>query len=59
MAGATASADPTFGWNLLDDLHQLLEYPFMVHAYLAGSVVAVVSGGNAVPTEAAAILSSR
>lgn len=30
--------------NLVSDLHELLAYPFMVHALLAGTIVAVMSG---------------
>ena len=33
-----------FSWNLLDDLRQLLEFPFMVNAFRAGTIVAVVAG---------------
>src|SRR5438045_154743 len=32
------------GWNLVDDLRQLTAYPFMVHALLAGTIVAVTAG---------------
>ena len=39
MIGATH-----FSWNLLDDLRQLLEFPFMVNAFRAGTIVAVVAG---------------
>jgi zinc/manganese transport system permease protein len=35
---------PHLGWNVLDDVRQMLEYHFMVNALLAGSVVAVMSG---------------
>jgi len=31
-------------WNLLDDLRQLFEFPFMVNAFRAGTIVAVVAG---------------
>ena len=34
---------PELGWNLADDLDQMLAYPFMVTALLAGTVVAVVT----------------
>jgi zinc/manganese transport system permease protein len=34
---------PTFGWNVADDVHQLLQYPFMVHAFEAGTIVALVA----------------
>ena len=39
-----ASAYHGLGWNPVDDLQQLLAYPFMVHALLAGTVVAVLAG---------------
>ncbi|WP_327144425.1 metal ABC transporter permease [Nocardia sp. NBC_01327] len=31
-------------WNLVEDLRQLLSYPFMVNALRAGTIVAVVAG---------------
>ncbi|MGZ4400401.1 MAG: metal ABC transporter permease, partial [Gaiellaceae bacterium] len=31
-------------WNLLDDLRQMLSYPFMVNALEAGTIVAVMAG---------------
>jgi zinc/manganese transport system permease protein len=31
-------------WNLFDDIAQLLHYDFMVHAFQAGTIVAVVAG---------------
>lgn len=34
---------PELSWNLVDDLNQMLAYPFMVTALLAGTVVAVVT----------------
>ena len=37
-------AGPSPSWNLLDDLAQLFHYQFMVHAFEAGTVVAVVAG---------------
>jgi zinc/manganese transport system permease protein len=38
VAGTHAS------WNLLDDVRQLFEFPFMVNAFRAGTIVAVVAG---------------
>jgi zinc/manganese transport system permease protein len=35
---------PTLSWNLVSDVHELLEYPFMVNALLAGTIVAVMAG---------------
>jgi zinc/manganese transport system permease protein len=36
--------EPTLSWNPLDDVRELLRYPFMVHALEAGSIVAVMGG---------------
>jgi zinc/manganese transport system permease protein len=36
--------DPGFSWNPLTDLQQLWAYPFMVNAFRAGAIVAVVAG---------------
>jgi zinc/manganese transport system permease protein len=38
-------ANPTPSWNPLDDLAMLFHYDFMVHAFLAGTIVAIVAGG--------------
>ncbi|GAC1374425.1 MAG: metal ABC transporter permease [Acidimicrobiales bacterium] len=35
---------PTPSWNVFVDVHQLLHYPFMQHAFLAGTVVAIIAG---------------
>jgi zinc/manganese transport system permease protein len=35
---------PTLGWNVFDDLATLFHYAFMVHAFEAGSIVAIVAG---------------
>ncbi len=35
---------PTLSWNLVSDVHELLEYPFMVNALQAGTIVAVMAG---------------
>jgi zinc/manganese transport system permease protein len=43
-AGLLAIANPTPSWNPLDDLAMLLHYDFMVHAFEAGTVVAIVAG---------------
>jgi zinc/manganese transport system permease protein len=32
------------GWNLVEDVRQMLSYPFMVNALRAGTIVAVVAG---------------
>ena len=37
-------ANPTPSWNPLDDLAMLFHYDFMVHAFEAGTIVAIVAG---------------
>ena len=37
-------APPYFGWNVVRDLEELLRYPFMRHAFAAGTLVAIVAG---------------
>ncbi|MFF4404919.1 metal ABC transporter permease [Streptomyces sp. NPDC001262] len=37
------SADPLWSWNLVGDVRQMWSYPFMVNAFRAGAIVAVVS----------------
>jgi zinc/manganese transport system permease protein len=34
----------TFSWNLIADLQSMLSYEFMVHAFEAGTMVAIVAG---------------
>jgi zinc/manganese transport system permease protein len=41
---ATGGLDPQLTWNLVEDVRAALEYPFMVNAFRAGTVVAVLSG---------------
>lgn len=41
---ASAPPSPPWSWNLAADLHDMLSYPFMVNAFRAGSIVAVVAG---------------
>jgi zinc/manganese transport system permease protein len=35
---------PRPSWNLVHDAHQLFSYPFMRHAFVAGTIVAVLAG---------------
>ena len=35
---------PYFGWDLLRDVQELLHYPFMQHAFEAGTIVALSAG---------------
>lgn len=44
MLGLWASVDPHVSWNLATDVRQLFEFHFMVNAFRAGTVVAVVAG---------------
>ncbi len=41
LAGAASSP---WSWNLIDDVRDMWSYPFMVNAFRAGSIVAVVAG---------------
>ncbi|HEY2428791.1 MAG TPA: metal ABC transporter permease [Acidimicrobiales bacterium] len=40
----TALSTPHPSWNVLHDIHQLTAYAFMRHAFVAGTVVALVAG---------------
>jgi len=44
VALAAATVDPHLGWNLIDDVRQLFDFPFMVNAFRAGTLVAVIAG---------------
>jgi zinc/manganese transport system permease protein len=39
-----SNTSPPFSWNLFDDLASLFHYEFMVHAFQAGTIVAIVAG---------------
>ena len=39
-----AASDPRLTWNLARDVRQLFEFPFMVNAFRAGTIVAVTAG---------------
>ena len=39
----SADTPTAFSWNLLTDFQQMWSYPFMVNAFRAGAVVAVVA----------------
>jgi zinc/manganese transport system permease protein len=43
-ARSMTSSTPNLGWNLSADFHQLFVYHFMVNAFWAGTIVAVVAG---------------
>src|ERR1700674_1640165 len=38
------NTSPSLSWNLFDDLAALFHYEFMVHAFEAGTIVAIVAG---------------
>jgi zinc/manganese transport system permease protein len=38
------NTSPSLGWNVFDDLAVLFQYAFMVHAFEAGTIVAIVAG---------------
>lgn len=40
---AAADITPHLSWNLVDDVRRLFEFPFMVNAFRAGTIVAVVA----------------
>src|SRR2546429_443559 len=40
------SAAPYFGWDMVRDVHELLRYAFMQHAFEAGTVVALTSAAG-------------
>jgi len=45
MAGLLASvATPKPSWNLVHDWSQVFSYPFMRHAFVAGTIVAILAG---------------
>src|SRR6202171_3174925 len=39
-----SNTSPSLSWNLFDDLASLFHYDFMVHAFQAGTIVAIVAG---------------
>ena len=44
VTGPLATSAPHPSWNLAHDAHQLFHYPFMQHAFEAGTIVAVLAG---------------
>jgi len=44
IAVMASGADSAWSWNLIDDFRDMWSYPFMVNAFRAGSIVAVVAG---------------
>jgi zinc/manganese transport system permease protein len=43
VIAAAGSLDPRLTWNLIEDVRQVLVFPFMVNAFRAGAIVAVLS----------------
>jgi zinc/manganese transport system permease protein len=39
-----SAVDPHVGWNVVDDVRQVFDFPFMVNAFRAGTIVAVTAG---------------
>jgi zinc/manganese transport system permease protein len=35
---------PTFSWNLVADWQDIFQYDFMIHAFLAGTIIAILAG---------------
>jgi len=44
LLAAPGELEPHLSWNLVDDVRQVLYYPFMVNAFRAGTIVAVLAG---------------
>jgi zinc/manganese transport system permease protein len=40
----TGAVTPTPSWNVIHDVHELFNYPFMRHAFVAGTIVAILAG---------------
>jgi zinc/manganese transport system permease protein len=44
LLSSSADLAPQLTWNLVQDVRQVLEFPFMVNAFRAGAVVSVLAG---------------
>jgi zinc/manganese transport system permease protein len=44
VIASSGDLNPTLSWDLVTDVRQLLQFPFMVNAVQAGTIVAVLSG---------------
>jgi zinc/manganese transport system permease protein len=42
-AASSGGLEPHLSWNLVEDVRQVLEFPFMVNAFRAGTIVAVLA----------------
>lgn len=42
LLATAATASPS--WNVIHDVHELFRYPFMRHAFVAGTIVALLAG---------------
>jgi zinc/manganese transport system permease protein len=38
------SGQPTFSWDLVADWQDIFQYAFMIHAFLAGTIIAIMAG---------------
>jgi zinc/manganese transport system permease protein len=41
---SAANADPSLSWDLVQNVRQLFDFPFMVNAFRAGTIVAILAG---------------
>jgi zinc/manganese transport system permease protein len=44
MSLAASGLEPQLSWNLVQDIRQMLAFPFMVNAFRAGAIAAVLAG---------------
>lgn len=44
LSSLSLGGQPTLSWNLVADLQDMLMYPFMLHAFAAGTIVAIIAG---------------
>ena len=44
MMAPLIAATPRPSWNVIHDVQELFHYPFMRHAFVAGTIVAVIAG---------------
>jgi zinc/manganese transport system permease protein len=40
----SSPGQPTFSWNLVADWQDIFQYDFMIHAFLAGTIIAIMAG---------------
>jgi zinc/manganese transport system permease protein len=44
MFSTLSNSTPEMNWNIVDDVRQMLAYPFMVNAFRAGTIIAIMAG---------------